>query len=128
VEECNRFNKEIVHQVGKQDYILLRCTVNNTLKGELEFHVFLLKMYSPQVILAVFYQTPTKLVYVCDRCFASLLNTCPHKIRIMFFDFHVRPLRYVTGLSVLHNAYSFCSATHVKILTVQVSAVNHNFQ
>ena len=32
VEENNRFNKEIVHQVGKQNYILLRCTVNNTLK------------------------------------------------------------------------------------------------
>jgi len=32
VEECNRFNKETVHQVGKQDYILLRYTVNNTLK------------------------------------------------------------------------------------------------
>jgi len=47
-------------------------------------------MYLPQVNLAVFYQTPTKLVYVCDRHFASVLTTCPHKIRIMFFDFHVR--------------------------------------
>ena len=28
----NRFNKEIVHQVGKQNYILLRCTVNNKFK------------------------------------------------------------------------------------------------
>jgi len=31
-----RFNKEIVHQVGKQDYILLRCTVNSTLKFALQ--------------------------------------------------------------------------------------------
>ena len=32
VEEHNRFNKEIVHQVGKQNYILLRCAVSSTLK------------------------------------------------------------------------------------------------
>jgi len=32
LEEHHKFNKEIVHQVGKQNYILLRCMVNSTLK------------------------------------------------------------------------------------------------
>jgi len=68
----------------------LPVSIPDIVTGELEFHVFLLKMYAPQMILAVSYQTPTKLIYVCDRYFGSLLSTCPHKIRIMFFDFHVR--------------------------------------
>jgi len=30
---CSIFNKEIVRQVGKQDYIVLRRAFNNTLKN-----------------------------------------------------------------------------------------------